>query len=495
MLADKNATANIDGLNQKFLFRENHDGRTSIEYVGDVSLEGLGNRILTDINVDGLCERIYQGTDSTDPLPMPFGDYCSYLADHYWDDDKIVMPIHKDCGNCEYRATQEDEQAGRTSGFKECWSSQLDWTDQDFEKPSIFDIWDFRRKPNMIEQGIFHYNELKPFHIGPDAEDISPPLIRQGRQWLQVTRTRDNDPLPFVDIDGLKEEMSHWVFPLHMIDFETSTLAIPFYKGMKPYETVAFQFSHHTIQEDGTITHFGEFINVERGFFPNFEFVRKLRNELTQDHGSVFRYASHENTVLNHILAQLQDSEERDKQELIDFIKIITHLKDDKGKIVRKGERDMIDLLDVVKKHYWHPSMGGSNSLKVVLPAILNSSTHIQKKYSKPIYGMNSNIRSHNYNDGWIWIQRDDNGEVTNPYKLLPPIFDDLDQETVEEFHTEDQIADGGAAMTAYGMIQFAEMSKGERDSIIKGLLNYCELDTLAMVLFIDYISHEIKTT
>ena len=31
--------------------------------------------------------------------------------------------------------------------------------------------------------------------------------------------------------------------------------------------------------------------------------------------------------------------------------------------------------------------MKGSNSIKVVLPAILNSSKAIQKKYSQPIYG------------------------------------------------------------------------------------------------------------
>jgi len=33
-------------------------------------------------------------------------------------------------------------------------------------------------------------------------------------------------------------------YPYHFIDFETSTVAIPFHKGMRPYEPVAFQFSH-----------------------------------------------------------------------------------------------------------------------------------------------------------------------------------------------------------------------------------------------------------
>lgn len=477
MLADKNATTNIDGLNQKFLFRENHEGRTSIEYVGDVSPDGLGNRILTEVNVDGLCERIYQGTDSTDPLPMPFADYCSFLADHYWDDDKIVMPIHKDCGNCEFRASREDEQAGRISGFKECWSSQLAWTDQDFEKPSIFDIWDFRRKPDMIDQGIFHMDHIRPFHIGTDADDPHPTLSRQSRQWLQVRRTVNNDTSAYIDTDGLREEMSHWKYPLHMIDFETSTASIPFYRGMRSYEDVAFQFSHHVIHEDGTIEHLPEYINVERGHFPNFDFVRALRDQLSVDEGSVFRYAAHENTILNHILVQLRSaSDVDDRQDLMEFIKTITHSAN------HTGDRDMIDLLKIVKLHYWHPLMGGSNSLKAVLPAILNSSEHIKEKYSQAIYGRNSEIRSQHFDDGWIWIQENEQGLIKSPYDLLPSLFDDLDDDNVEEFLMGDRLADGGAAMTAYAMMQFTEMSEFERNRIVEGLLKYCELDTMAMV-------------
>ncbi len=48
-------------------------------------------------------------------------------------------------------------------------------------------------------------------------------------------------------------EMSSWVYPLHFIDFETTMVALPFNKGRKPYEGIAFQFSHHVIQEDGEV--------------------------------------------------------------------------------------------------------------------------------------------------------------------------------------------------------------------------------------------------
>ena len=46
-----------------------------------------------------------------------------------------------------------------------------------------------------------------------------------------------------------------------------------------------------------------------------------------------------------------------------------------------------------------------------------------------------------------------------------------------------DDIADGGAAMAAYGKLQYEDMSAMERDRLNNALLKYCELDTLAMVM------------
>ncbi len=77
--------------------------------------------------------------------------------------------------------------------------------------------------------------------------------------------------------------MDSWVYPLHMIDFETSSVALPFYEGMHPYESVAFQFSHHIIRQVNggyEIEHAGQFINAEKGHFPNFDFVRALKKRV-----------------------------------------------------------------------------------------------------------------------------------------------------------------------------------------------------------------------
>ena len=81
--------------------------------------------------------------------------------------------------------------------------------------------------------------------------------------------------------------MKKWKFPLHFIDFETSTPAIPFTRGRRPYGEVAFQFSHHIVREDGTVEHAGEHLEERRLTFPNYDFLRKLREELSKDEGSL----------------------------------------------------------------------------------------------------------------------------------------------------------------------------------------------------------------
>jgi hypothetical protein len=484
ILADKNSIATVDGLNQKFQLKTVADDRTTVEIIGDVSKEGLGKEVLIRICVDEILEKIYNGTDSQSPPEKSFEEYVHFWADKYEKDEKIVVLIHKDCKDCEFDFSPEEQSQGKLSGFRECWKAELGWNDENFNEPLILDLWNYRKKQNLIDSGIYYLKDIQQVHLGNISPEKDGSLSTAERQSIQIEKVRQKDPTPYINVDSLKRELDLFKFPLHFIDFETSMVAIPFYKGRRPYEQTAFQFSHHIVTSDLKIEHKGQYLCTEKGCFPNFDFVRKLKSELEHDSGSVFRYANHENTVLNQILQQLESvsaEEVRDKHELMEFIKTITHGAN------HKGDRDMIDLLELVKKYYYHPVMGGSNSLKYVLPAILNSSDYIQTKYSQPIYGKNSEILSLNYDDGWVWIKKDDKGVVINPYKLLPPIFEHIDEDQIEEFLMRSDIQDGGSAMTAYAKMQFTLISDIERELISKALLKYCELDTLAMVLLLEY--------
>ena len=262
----------------------------------------------------------------------------------------------------------------------------------------MLDLWNFKQKDKMIENRKYLLEDLTKDDIKYDLNGERG-MSTTERQWLQIQKAINNDPEPEIDVEGLKAEMKTWSYPLHFIDFETTAVAIPFHKGMRPYEGIAFQYSHHVVYEDGTIEHKGQYLNTKRGVFPNFEFVRNLKSELDQDNGTIFRYHNHENTYLNMIYQQLNRADIKevpDKKVLMDWIKSITH---STGNSAEEwcGERDMVDLYQVVKDFYYDPMMGGSISLKAVLPAVLNSSKYLQNKYSKPIYGASGGIKSLNY--------------------------------------------------------------------------------------------------
>jgi len=153
----------------------------------------------------------------------------------------------------------------------------------------------------------------------------------------------------------------------------------------------------------------------------------------------------------------------------------------------------MVDLYDLVINYFYHPFMKNSNSLKCVLPTILHDSINLRNKYKSPIYGSKNGIKSLNFQN-WALIQYDQNGKVQDPYQLLPKLFDDIPAEKLDLLFDEDEISEGGAAMTAYAKLQFTEMSDLERQQLRMGLLKYCELDTFAMVLLYEYFLEQIFT-
>ena len=141
----------------------------------------------------------------------------------------------------------------------------------------------------------------------------------------------------------------------------------------------------------------------------------------------------------------------------------------------------MVDMLEMVKRFYYDPRTNGSNSIKYVLPAILNSSSYLKQKYSQPIYGAPGGIKSLNFVD-WQWIQMNED-TVVDPYDLLPKLFSEVSDKDNDRITDEDELREGGAAMIAYARMQFSEMQSSERKELREGLLRYCELDTFAMVM------------
>jgi len=478
-IADKNSLTSIDGLNQKFFIKKTQK-RYKIIKKGDTTPNALGNKILKMVNVDREISEIWNIKDNEDFLNMPFEDYINFLSLKYKNDEKIITPLGKKCKSCEFKINKDEKDKDKKSGFEECWMKVFNKYKSETEDTLVYNIWNFRKTDELFEKGIYFISQLDDSYFIGKKKDANIGLSPKERQLMQYESVAKNIQKDYLDKKGLITEMKTWKYPLHMIDFETSIIAIPFNKNRRPYETIAFQFSHHIIDKNGNIRHAGQYINIAPGYFPNFDFIKELKNQLDKDNGTVFRYAAHEKTVLSSIQRELIDinkDEFPDKDEYIDWITDLT-----------VGNRAMVDLCQTVKNYYYSPRMGGSNSLKYVLPAILNESDYIQKKYSKPIYGTKE-IPSLNY-DKMVWITK--NGkEVTDPYKLMPKLEYNLTEEEEEHLFQKSEIAEGGSAMIAYNQMQFTEMSQPERDKLAHSLLKYCELDTFAMVLLWEFWNRE----
>ena len=481
MMADKSSMCPTEGLNQKFRLVKDQNGRKSVSVSKSLTEEDLNPPILCKINVDNECEQIYAGTDGSSDQALNFKQRVDMFAEYYVSDTKILSPISTNCADCEFYTTKTDELAELKSGKKECWKKQLKWEDKDFDSPTVLDVWNFRKKAKLIEANRFKMSDITEEDVAPKPDKKSG-LSASERQWLQIEKYKTGDNTLWIDRDSILHEMNRWTFPLHFIDFETTMVAIPFNAGRRPYEGIAFQFSHHVVHEDGTIGHHGEYLNTKLGSFPNYDFLRELKAQLENDSGSIFRYSNHENTFLNMIYSQLQNDQMviEDRTELCEFIRSISRsVKDSVEQWV--GDRNMVDMWEIVKRYYYDPATNGSNSIKQVLPAILNSSKYLNEKYSQPIYGASNGIKSLNFID-WQWI-RFESGKVIDPYKLLPKMFQDISDKDMCILSDDEKLLDGGAAMTAYARMQFEEMTDYEREEIRRALLKYCELDTMAMVM------------
>ncbi len=484
MLVDKNAECPTDGLNQKFRISKDKDNRVKIIVSNTISDEDLSHKILIKINIDNEINFIFNNERYRDT--QTFSQYVFYLAENYCNDIKIKPKLGKICKTCEFKTPPNIIPNNLKSGFKECWKQECSLTEDDLNHPTVLDIWNLRKIDQLIEGGVFRPEQINEDDINP-KHDGKPGWSSSERQWVQILKIKQKNNDIALDRENLKNELNSCVYPLHFIDFETTMTAIPFNKGEHPYQGLAFQFSHHLLHSNGDVEHFGQFLNNEIGKNPNLNFIRALKSDLENDKGTIFRYASHENTYLNMIYHQIKTSKEliEDSEQLLSFIKSISKSNIDS---IEKwnGERNMVDLCELVKRFYFDPMTNGSNSIKHIFPAILNRSLFLKEKYGKPIYGAVNGIRSLNFKD-WQWI-KNINGKIVDPYTLLPKLFQDIDieEEKIELLFNDDSLKEGGSASIAYARMQFSEMSAIERQELTQALLKYCELDTLAMVMIVE---------
>lgn len=417
--------------------------RPKVFYTGDAD-ELRNNNFLSWINVT---------SDVQDLLPDVESSCAGFVASLQNTVTKIPVAINVQCRTCEYRLLDDAMNLERTkkNGFAECWG-ELASSD-----PHILDYYHVssiggRNSPlvnALISQRRVKMSDVKERDLV--CADGEPGRVNI-RQRIQREYTLANQEYLSPD---LMQRLQHLRYPLHFIDFETSRVAVPYHGGMRPYEQVAFQWSCHTIREKGAPLEHAEWINVNNAF-PNFAFVEALM-EYIGEHGSFLMWSHYENSVLNDIRRQMQRYA-YSKPRLERWLNVVP-------KHDGNASAFMVDMCELAKAGYFHPKMKGRLSLKYVLPAIWESN---EKLRERPEFAK--------------YYGRDENGRLLNPYDTLPPLpFGNPD----EEAESEEVVTEGTGAMRAY-----QEMLYGvsRHDEVLKErwrrlLLQYCELDTAAMVI------------
>ncbi|HRJ59039.1 MAG TPA: DUF2779 domain-containing protein [Anaerolineales bacterium] len=339
---------------------------------------------------------------------------------------KLPVKISFACKDCEYRVGKNELK----NGFRECWGNLAD------PEPHLLDLYfggTVKEVQALIEAGKTSLFDLSESALGKKDGSLGP---RAQRQVVQMRNSKSQTE--WID-PALGEILSSHAYPLHFIDFETSGLAVPYHAGMRPFENVAFQWSCHTIETLGAEPIHTEWINLEDAF-PNFAFAESLMNHLGGN-GTVFMWATHESTILKQIRAQLEGRMEH--AQLRDWLDWITG-------------GCLIDMNDLTLKYYFHPIMKGRTSIKNVLDAVWQTNAGLRKRYPEYV--------------------KEEDGKLLSPHKSLPPL----------EINGQDAfVNEGTGAITAYQSMLYGPQ-KGDgaiRENWKQLLLQYCKLDTLAMVM------------
>lgn len=259
-------------------------------------------------------------------------------------------------------------------------------------KPSVFDLYrlPFKKKVEYYHKGMISYEDML------SAPKLNDKQLRQ----IQFELT---DCGTYIDKGGIKDFLNTLSYPIYFLDFETMQQLIPQYPRTKPYQQIPFQYSLHYIEQQGGELKHKEFL-AESGENP----LRAIAESLCRDipmHTCVTAYnRGFECGRLNELALLFPD--------------LAPHLLN-----IRSNIQDL--LTPFQSGYYYNRAMGGSFSIKSVLPA------------------------------------------------LFP-------DDPALDYHNLEGVHNGGEAMTIFPKIK--DMPPEEQAIARKNLLAYCKLDTYAMV-------------
>lgn len=338
------------------------------------------------------------------------------------------------CRDCEFRG------AGTApDGFRTCWGDAAD------VRPHVLDLYSAGKVKidgEPLVRVLKSRGTVSLLDVPEGAlsrkDGTSGPISERQRRQIHHTRSGE----PFV-APTLAARLASIPQPMHFVDFEACRVALPYHAGMRPYGQLAFQWSCHAIAVPGERPRHYDWLNVEDRW-PSGAFVESLRACVGEE-GSILTWSKFERSTL------------KDLRDQLDRRKMLTAALDAWFDALPSR---LVDLMEIAESEYFHPKMGGRSSIKVVLDAVWQADPKVRQQCAE-------------------WFSKPLSAEA-DPYKALSPLIVD---------GVEQGIHDGTGAIRAYELMHFSESARSPevRESWSKLLKQYCELDTLSMVLIYEH--------
>lgn len=236
-------------------------------------------------------------------------------------------------------------------------------------------------------------------------------------------------------------------WPLHFIDFEAAACAIPLGEKKRPYESVLFQFSCHTMKQDGTI-HWNGWLESEQLEGANDRFLDALLSVPGISEGTLVHFSPFERQALNRLWSEISRSHSEGNPRRERFRRLT------------QRSTGYLDLGHLVRDYYHHCDLNGSLGLKAVLPVLLESDPelkHLDTSLSLPV-------------------------ELKRAFETTLP---DRPYEAVVEHGCP--VGDGAVAIHAWLSLWMPRGWGLPKMDVIEALESYCWLDTWSMVLLYRY--------
>ncbi|MBA7477583.1 hypothetical protein ES707_12994 [subsurface metagenome] len=232
----------------------------------------------------------------------------------------------------------------------------------------LTDCWD-----SLPENNVFtlYYGGKKSFEMYNNGivtiDEIPDDYKLSDKQRIQQACVSSGEP--YIDREAIYGFLSSLEYPLHYLDFETISPAVPLFDGVRPYQNIPFQFSLHVVRDEFSQPEHFSFL-ASGADDPRPAFITNLKKVIGETGSIVVYNAGFETAVLTELTKTLSISgvEYKDWRGVltVNTQPVSQHSEWLEGIVER-----IVDLLTPFRNfYYYHPLQKGSNSLKAVLPAI-----------------------------------------------------------------------------------------------------------------------------